>query len=186
MKLVLVLLFAGALVCTMSLCNAARRGDEQMAPIDMGAPPKTIVRYPVPLSDDIQQHIISTAVENGVSPALVMAIIQRESGFDPGKIGDNGRSFGLMQVYASEHTDRCVRLDAVNLLDPYQNVRVGVDILAELMSHGKSLSWVLMAYNGGMSYAGQMSADGNVSSYAIDVMDMAERISDNITTVEVY
>lgn len=183
MNLILVLLFAGALICTMSLCNAARRGDEQMEPVIFMEPPKTIVRYPVPLSDDIQQHIISTAVERGISPALVMAIIQRESNCDPDMIGDDGNSFGLMQIYANQHTERCVRLNAPNLLDPYKNVEVGVDILAELMSHGKSLSWVLMAYNGGMSYAGQMTAEGNVSNYASQVMALSEQIAEGVMVV---
>lgn len=180
-KLVLVLLFFGALVCTMSLCNAARRGDDQMAPVDMGVTAtRTFCRYPVPLGDDLQQHIITTAVDRGVSPALVMAIIQRESNFDPDMIGDNGNSFGLMQIYANQHTDRCIRLNAVNLLDPYKNVEVGVDILAELMSHNKSLEWVLMAYNGGMSYAGQMTAEGNVSNYAKTVMSLSEQIAEGV------
>ena len=182
-KLVLVCIIGAVLLCTLSLCNAARRGDEQMEPVIFMEPPKTIVRYPVPLSDDLQQHIITTAVDKGVSPALVMAIIQRESNCDPGMIGDDGNSYGLMQIYANQHTDRCVRLDAVNLLDPYQNIRVGVDILAELMSHGKSLDWVLMAYNGGMSYAGQMAADGNVSSYATQVMALSEQIAEGVMVV---
>lgn len=183
-KIVLIVLFGAGLLMTMSLCHAARKGDAQMEPKDVSvATTRTFCRYPVPLDDDLQQHIISTAVERGISPALVMAIIQRESGFDPGKIGDNGSSYGLMQVYASEHTDRCVRLDAVNLLDPYQNIRVGVDILAELMSHGKSLDWVLMAYNGGMSYAGQMTADGNVSNYATQVMALSEQIAEGVMVV---
>lgn len=182
-KLVLVCIIGAVLLCTMSLCNAARRGDEQMEPVIFMEPPKTIVRYPVPLSDDIQQHIITTAVERGISPALVMAIIQRESNCDPDMIGDDGNSYGLMQIYANQHIDRCIRLDATNLLDPYKNVEVGVDILAELMSHNKSLAWVLMAYNGGMSYAGQMTADGNVSNYASQVMELSERIAEGVMVV---
>ena len=182
-KLVLVCIIGAGLLCAASLCNAARRGDDQMEPVDMGATAKAIVRYPVPLSDDIQQHIITTAVNKGVSPALVMAIIQRESNFDPDLISDNGNSYGLMQIYANQHTERCIRLNAPNLLDPYKNIEVGVDILAELMSHGKSLEWVLMAYNGGPIYAGQMTADGNVSSYAKSVMALAEQISEGVMVV---
>lgn len=183
-KLVLVCIIGGVLLCTLSLCNAARRGDEQMETVDMGATStRTFCRYPVPLSDDIQQHIIKTAVERGISPALVMAIIQRESNCDPDMIGDDGNSYGLMQIYANQHIDRCIRLDAPNLLDPYKNVEVGVDILAELMSHNKSLAWVLMAYNGGMSYAGQMTADGNISNYASQVMELSERIAEGVMVV---
>lgn len=183
-KIVLIVLFCAGLVMTMSLCHAARRGDEQLQPMDMGVTTtRTFCRYPVPLSDDLQQHIITTAMAKGVSPALVMAIIQRESNCNPDMIGDDGNSFGLMQIYANQHTERCVRLNAVNLLDPYKNIEVGVDILAELMSHNKSLPWVLMAYNGGMSYAGQMTAEGNVSNYAKQVMALSEQIAEGVMVV---
>jgi soluble lytic murein transglycosylase-like protein len=182
-KFILVILFLGCLLFTLSLCNAARRGDRQMQTLDMGKPVKAYVRYPVPLDDDLQRFIVDKSVEKGVSPALVMAIIQRESNFDPNLIGDDGQSFGLMQIYASEHTARCIMLDAPNLLDPYKNVEVGIDILSQLMSYGKSLDWVLMAYNGGMTYAGQMESDGNVSNYAKAVQAVAERLAESVMVV---
>lgn len=159
--------------------------DSVMRPITtpVPAPPEEWVKYPVPLDDALQQFITQEAIDKGVAPALVMAIIQRESNFDPNLIGDDGQSFGLMQIYASEHTARCIMLDAPNLLDPYKNVEVGIDILSQLMSYGKSLDWVLMAYNGGMTYAGQMESDGNVSNYAKAVKAVAERLAESVMVV---
>jgi hypothetical protein len=39
------------------------------------------------------------AEEQGVSPALLMAIIKQESSFDPNKAGDGGLAIGYMQVH---------------------------------------------------------------------------------------
>lgn len=173
------------IVFTLAACKVASDADDQMekmhitskpvntAPLEMSVNVRMWERYNVPLGDDLQRYIYELCEEKGVSMPLVLAIIQKESNFDTDHIGDDGNSFGLMQIYASQHSDRCIRLDAYNLLNPYQNVRVGIDLLSELQGYEKGLEWTLMAYNGGMAYAGQMVADGNVSAYARAVMDIA-------------
>lgn len=133
------------------------------------------VMYDVPLDDDLQYYITDLCGQYNIDPALVYAIIERESDFNSDLVADNGNSWGLMQVYSLVHMDRCIRLGAWNLLDPRQNIRVGVDYLAELMETGKPLEWVLMAYNGGASYADEMMEDGKISNYAVTVMDLAEK-----------
>ena len=134
------------------------------------APPKEWVKYPVPLDDELQKYITREAIEKGVAPSLVFAVIEKESNFDANAIGDNGKSYGLMQIWASEHTERCHRLNAVNLLDPNQNVRVGIDFLAELLSMG-DLEWALTFYSGGNP------------EYAEIVMASAEMISEGVMVV---
>ena len=67
-------------------------------------------------------------------------------------------------------------LECDNLLDPYQNVKVGIDILADLMEEGETLEWVLMAYNGGNTYADRLAVEGRVSEYAKDVIKMSEEL----------
>ena len=67
-----------------------------------------------------------------ITPELLVAVIRTESNFSA-RVGT--RVVGLMQVMAAEHTDRCARLNAYNLLDAKQNIRVGVDILAELIAY---------------------------------------------------
>lgn len=129
-----------------------------------------VLYYDVPLDEDLQDHIFAVCEEYRINPAIVFAIIERESQFDIDAIGDRGRSFGLMQVQKRWHGDRMNKLGVTNLLNPYQNVRVGIDYLAELFERCEDIEWVLMAYNGGPSYANRSVAAGLVSSYATGVL----------------
>lgn len=85
----------------------------------------------------------------GVDYSLVVALIERESGYVFDKVGDDGNSIGYMQVYESAHTDRMERLNCTNLKNPYQNVMVGIDYLAELIEKYGTVQDALAAYNYG-------------------------------------
>lgn len=146
--------------------------------------PKTWYRYDVPLDDKLQQYIENVCGDYDVWPPLVFAIIGVESGYDAALIGDGGQSYGLMQIYQTEHFDRCVRLNAVNLLNPYHNIRVGIDYLAELMDAGHGVDWALAAYNGGPNYANELSARGETSDYAYKVQALAECLYDGVQPIK--
>ena len=132
-------------------------------------PPK-VAYFKVPLDEDLQDYIFEVCADYDVDPVLVMAVIKKESNFKPDTLGDSGRSYGLMQIQPRWHQARADALNCSNLTNPYHNVTVGVDILAELFDTGKSLEWVLMAYNGGASYANKKVAAGEVSDYARTVI----------------
>lgn len=85
----------------------------------------------------------------GVDYSLVVALIERESGYVFDKTGDDGNSIGYMQIYESAHTDRMERLSCTNLKNPYQNVMVGIDFLAELIEKYGTVQDALAAYNYG-------------------------------------
>ena len=70
-----------------------------------------------------------------------------------------------MQIQKRYHTARMQRLGCTNLLDPYQNISVGVDYLAELLSGGRSINYALMAYNMGPSKANNCIKQGIVTNY---------------------
>lgn len=159
------------------VASARRYSRDYVTIIDPGA---AKVVYPVPLDEDLQEYIIDKALAKEISPTLVFAIIGVESDYNVDEIGDGGKSYGLMQIYAAEHTERCKRLGAERLLEPKANIDVGIDYLAELFGYEKSLEWVLMAYNGGVSYANDMEAAGNVSEYAKRVKATMEVISEGI------
>lgn len=133
------------------------------------------VRYDVPLEDELQQYIGQVCREYNVPTELVMAIMDPESGYDPTVIGDSGQSFGLMQVWASEHTDLCIELNCYNLLEPRQNVLAGVNILAELISWGYGVDWALSFYHG---EGGELP-----SGYADRVLDRAEYLAESAMVV---
>lgn len=132
------------------------------------------VRYDIPLDDELQDYIIETSEERGVDPAIIIAMIERESQFDIDVIGDRGKAFGLMQIHPRWHSDRMEKLGVTDLLDPYQNVTVGIDIMAELLDRGESVEWALMAYNGGYAHANRHIEAGTLSGYATDVLEFAE------------
>ena len=124
------------------------------------------VYYDVPMSKDLQKHIIMLCREHSIEPAIVFAMIDLESDFDPKEVGDGGDSRGLMQVQSKWHQKRMDKLGVTDLFDPYQNVKVGIDYLGEMNKKGKSIEWVLMAYNGGPRYANRKTKEGVVTKYA--------------------
>lgn len=180
MKLLIVaaVLFIGLLA--VAATNAAGRSAEREAPperVEAAASPEpeppavTWRMFPVPLDERTQKYINSRCKAAGVDPAVVMSMIARESSFDPDKLGDNDGSYGLMQIHQVDHRDRCIRLEASNLFDPEQNVRVGIDFLGELLAEGKGYVWALTAYNGGQARADKLMAEGVTSDYAREVLD---------------
>lgn len=81
--------------------------------------------------------------------ALVLAIIEKESGYEFDKIGDGGQSKGYMQIYEKKHADRMQKLGCTDLMNPYQNVRVGIDFLSYLLKKYGTIQDALAAYNYG-------------------------------------
>lgn len=87
--------------------------------------------------------------QNDVPYALVLALIEHESGYEFDKVGDGGQSKGYMQIYEKWHTDRMQRLGCTDLMNPYQNVRVGIDFLSYLLKKYGTVQDALAAYNYG-------------------------------------
>ena len=132
--------------------------------------------YDVPLTEDLQDIIIDISEKRGVDPALVIAVIEKESGYNPDASGDNGRSQGLMQIWRSFHEKRMEKLGAVNLYDPRDNVIVGIDILAEKLEKYEDAEKALIAYNAGDAGAKKHYFSKGVYSngYSRTVMEIAD------------
>lgn len=135
-----------------------------------------VAYFDVPLSEDLQDYIFEVCETYEIDPAVVVAVIWKESTYKASAMGDNGKAYGLMQVQPRWHRDRMKRLGVTDLLDPYQNILVGVDYLAELYHDRGSMKWALMAYNGGPDYANRMTRAGRVSSYASAVLKKSKEL----------
>lgn len=140
--------------------------------------PHTVKLYDIPLSDDLQIFITRKCEEYHIDPELIYAMIERESTYNPNAMGDNGRSYGLMQIQLRYVRERMDKLGCTDLLDPYDNVTVGIDLIAEYIDKGYGLEWALMAYNGGEGYAYNMRSQGYVSNYARSVIANAEAMKE--------
>lgn len=132
--------------------------------------------YDVPLSANLQEHIKGLCEDYGVDMPLVVAIIGQESNYNAQAIGDGGNSIGLMQIQPRWHQARMDKLGATDLLDPYQNTLVGVDLLAELISENKGTEWAVTAYNAGVGTADYNNAIGTRTEYTESVMMLREMI----------
>lgn len=91
------------------------------------------------------RFIEEVAINNGVPPALVKAVIHAESGFDPNAVSSRG-AIGLMQVMPRT-------ADMLGISDPYHpldNIQAGVKYLRDMldMFDGNEMLAVA-AYNAG-------------------------------------
>ena len=125
--------------------------------------------FDCPLSELVQDYIFAECERYGIAPAVVVAIIEKESTYDRYAIGDNGRSFGLMQIQPRWHLKRMIALDCTDLFEPIKNVTVGINYLAELQNRYGDITKALVAYNAG-------SYNGTITNYAYDVLARANRL----------
>ena len=96
-----------------------------------------------------------------------MAIIEQESSGQADAV--NGDYKGLMQISEHWHKDRMERLGVTDLYDPYSNILVGVDYLAELACECDDLYTVLMIYSGTADVI-KRGETGDWSDYAKEVV----------------
>lgn len=142
-----------------------------------------VIYYDIDLDTDLQQRIFDICDEKGIDPTIVIAMAWVESRHTVDAIGDHGNSLGLMQIQPRWSLERMERLGVTNLLDPYQNVLVGIDILAEkLDKYDGNVSMALMAYNAGDSGAyNNWFADGvYTNQYSENVMAYATSLTSSI------
>jgi len=103
---------------------------------------------------------------NQIDPALILAVMAVESGFNPFAQSPVGAQ-GLMQVMTRVHSDKYESFGGTHAaFDPVANLRVGVNVLKECIARAGSLEGGLRLYvgaahiednNGG--YAGKVIAE---------------------------
>lgn len=140
-------------------------------------------RYDIPLSDELQMFISEKCESSGIDPTIIFAMIERETNYNAKAMGDGGESYGIMQIKAKYHTERMVDLNCTDLLDPYQNVTVGIDILCELLSKYDDMEMALCAYNAGESgaYEHYFSKGVYSSRYSKAVIERAKELKGGVT-----
>ena len=83
-----------------------------------------------------------------ISPELLEAIIEHESGGNPNVGIDWIKCYGLMGVSSKWNADRMRKLGVTNLYDPYSNILVASDLLVELYETYEDNYEVLRYYGG--------------------------------------
>lgn len=126
----------------------------------------------------------------GISPALIMAIINRESSYNSNDIGDSGLAIGYMQLHwdaaydAGYRSSRGTSTDfteedwPTDGLDPNTNIRYGCEYLEICYSeyrnsdvYGDALKNTLSSYNRGRTQGPDLS---NEDTYVNPIIDKYE------------
>lgn len=136
--------------------------------------------YDVPLPEPLQLHIINLCMEYDIDPAIVISMIHYESNYNPNAVGDGGDSIGLMQIQPKWHTPRMKKLGCTDLRDPFQNVTVGVAIIAEKMASYDTAGEALTAYNAGDygAYTYYFSEGIYANAYAEKILAYAKELNE--------
>lgn len=140
----------------------------------------------IPLPEEFQTYINKVAKSYGIAPEIIFAMIEKESAYDTTAVSDNGKSEGLMQIQREHHGPRMDKLGCTDLFDPYKNVLVGVDYLAELLTqYDGNLEKALTAYNAGPSgaYEYYFSCGIEASEYTLEVIENSKKIDEGMVLV---
>mgnify|MGYP002537426860 CR=1 FL=1 len=113
--------------------------------------------WDIPLSDDLQQYIHNLCEKYDISYAMVIAMIDVESGFNS-KAVSSTNDYGLMQINSVNHKDN------MDYLDPYDNVEQGIKALHRLAKKYNEADLVLMCWNCGETGAKKLWKQGIYST----------------------
>lgn len=119
-----------------------------------------------------------SALQHGVSAALVEAVVAVESGHNPSAVSPKG-AMGAMQLMPA--TAARYGLEARGLFDAQRNIDAGVRHLKDLLSRHGEVSLALAAYNAGSGAVdrsgGQIPPYPETLAYVAAVMARAARVS---------
>jgi soluble lytic murein transglycosylase-like protein len=136
-------------------------------PVTLGAPGNNAAMYLARryhVADGAMRVVVAAAQSAGkerqVDPLLILAVIAVESSMNPFAQSPVGAT-GLMQVMPDLHGGKFVEQDGRRgALDPVANIRVGSEILGDLIRRGGSVERGLQLYVG----AGNASDDGGYAN----------------------
>ena len=117
----------------------------------------------IPLSHALQRYIYEICAEEEVPVALIYALIEEESHFNP-EIVSATEDYGLMQINKINFEWLAEEYRATDMLNPYQNVFCGIKIIgSQLKRYDNDLTYALMAYGMG-DYGAKKARESGVTS----------------------
>ena len=111
----------------------------------------------------------------GVCPETIEAVCWVESRCIPSAQSSDKSCKGLMQIKPSCHTDRMIRLDARNVFNPANNIKIGTDYIAELMQD-EDIATALTIYNGQSESRIEAARRGEYSGYVKKILKISEAL----------
>lgn len=133
------------------------------------------------LPEVVQVYTFCLCRDYGVDYETILAMIETESGYKWDT--ESSVAYGYMQIVPEYHYDRMERLHVSDIRDPYGNIKVGIDYLAELLEkYDGDYEKALTAYKWGVTGADReyFSKGHDNSEYSEKVIKIADRIKGQI------
>lgn len=145
--------------------------------------PETATRiYDIPLSRKLQNYTFYLCKENGLDYEMLLAIMDQESDYRE-RVISKTNDYGIMQINKTNHGWLEKELGITDFLDPEQNIRAGVRMIAGLTGKYQDPHQVLMAYNLGDAGAKRLWDQGKTTSeYSRSIMAKAEYLRKELRT----
>lgn len=116
------------------------------------------VKLPIPLSDELVEALLDACFLHDVPVSLALAVMERESGFNPDAVSPSG-CYGLLQLNPAYFPSG---------LSPKMNIWAGVGYLGELLATYDTTEAAVTAYFYGPS-------SRTSSEYAKEVMERVDK-----------
>lgn len=97
-------------------------------PVDAG-----FVQYNIALPVEQQQYAYNLCKRYGLDYPLFIALMFRESGYNPNAVSAGGYAYGLCQIAITNYSNLNAKLGITDLLDPYDNMTAGAYMLSTYM-----------------------------------------------------
>lgn len=148
--------------------------------------PEEYSNYGGCLPEIVQIYTYCTCNNYGVDYATIIAMIETESGYQWDAKAESGET-GYMQIISTYHTERMRSIGVENVDNPYNNIRTGVDCMAELLKkYQNNYHKALTAYKYGPTGAERkyFSQKQYTCEYAETVLKKASHIKEQLEQEE--
>lgn len=133
---------------------------------------------------DTLTMVVQHAAQHHIDPLLVIALIQQESAWKKDAVSSAGAK-GLMQLMPGTAKD----LGVINLFDPKQNVKGGVQYLSTMLKTFGEIDLALAAYNAGpanvIKYRG-IPPFSETHDYIKNIKRNYDRLNPTSTGIKIY
>ena len=126
-------------------------------------------------TEKLEEYTTEIGEKYDINPYILYSLTESES---RGYIyAENGNCKGLTQINAVYHADRMKKLGITDIYDPYGNILLCADYLAELRTEKDDIYYILMRYNMATVTANKMYDKGEISSYAQNIVTRAGELA---------
>lgn len=139
-----------------------------------------VTYFDVPLSHSLQRYIYEVCADENVPVSLVIAMIDKESKFNPEVVSKTG-DYGLMQINTINHEWLAEEYRTADMLDPYQNVFCGIKVIGSYIQNYNDYGLALMAYNMG-DYGAKKAWENGIksTSYSESVLALMQQYEQEV------